>query len=169
MIKRIEELLIEALEARIVRTVPETAPSKHDEPETFVTTIESRNFDMCVHDQSNGAIYGCVEAELSVVFFSDRTRYDYSAMMADFAQNPFLQVTGALPVQIKSMMSEAALEGPYMTTDVWGFKLVYYITGDGEDKEWQLPEVHGEHPAAEEIFPVTKPYDPNSPEAIIRV
>lgn len=169
MIPRVEELLIEALEARIVRAVPETAPSKRDEPETFVTTIESRKFDMCVQEQSNGVTYGCVEAELSVVFFSDKHRYDYSAMMADFARNRFVQIPGALPAQILEMLSETALEGPHLTTDVWGFKVLYYITGDGEDKEWQLPRLNAETAEAAEIFPADKPHDPNSPEEIINV
>lgn len=169
MIPRVEELLIEALEARIVCTVPETAPSKRDEPETFVTTIESRKFDMCVQEQSNGVIYGSVEAELSVTFFSDKIRYDYSAMMADFARNRFVQIPGTLPAQITEMSSETALEGPYLTTDVWGFKVMYYITGDGADREWQLPEIRTVGVLAKEIFPADKPRDPNSPEEIINV
>ena len=169
MIPRVEELLIDALEARIVRAVPETAPSKRNEPETFVTTIESRKFDMCVQEQSNGVIYGCVEAEFSVVFFSDKNRYDYSAMMADFARNPFVQIPGALPAQILEMLSETALEGAHLTTDVWGFKVLYYITGDGEDKEWQIPHINAETAEAAEIFPADKPHDPNSPEEIINV
>lgn len=169
MIPRVEELLIEALETRIVCTVPETAPSKRDEPETFVTTIESRKFDMCVQEQSSGVIYGSVEAELSVTFFSNKIRYDYSAMMADFARNPFLLIPGALPAQILEMLSETALEGPYLTTDVWGFKVLYCITGDGEDNEWQIPRINAETAETAEIFPEDKPHDPNSPEEIINV
>lgn len=169
MIPRVEELLIDALEARIVCTVPETAPSKRDEPETFVTMIESRKFNMCVQEQSCGVIYGSVEAELSVTFFSDKIRYDYSSMMADFARNPFLQIHKALPAQILEMQSETALEGPYLTTDVWGFKVLYYITGDGEENEWQIPSINAVTAEAAEIFPEDKPHDPNSPEAIINV
>lgn len=169
MIPRIEDLLIAALEDRIVSTVPDTAPSQRDEPETFVVTIESRVFEPNVQQQSNGAFYGAVDAEVSVVFFSDRTRYDYSAMMADFAQNPYVEIPDGLPAKIIELGSETALEGPHMTTDVWGFKLHYYIYGDGEDKEWQLPQIHSETPQAAEIFPIDEPYDPNSPEAVLDV
>ena len=114
-------------------------------------------------------IYGSVEAELSVTFFSNKIRYDYSAMMADFARNPFLLIPGALPAQILEMLSETALEGPYLTTDVWGFKVLYCITGDGEDNEWQIPRINAETAETAEIFPEDKPHDPNSPEEIINV
>ncbi|MCQ4765074.1 MULTISPECIES: hypothetical protein [Cloacibacillus] len=166
---RIEDGLIKALEDRIVRTVADTAPSIQDDPETFVVTIESRKFEPNKQVESRGVMYGKVEAEVSVCFFSQKTRYDYSAMMADFANDPFLQIEDALPAMISDMNSETALEGPYLTTDVWGFQVHYYISGTGEDKEWQLPQIHGETPQAAEIFPIDEPYDPNSPEAVLDV
>lgn len=166
---RIEDGLIKALEERIVSTVADTAPSIQDAPETFVVTIESRKFEPNKQEESRGVIYGRVEAEISVCFFSQKTRYDYSAMMADFANNPYIQIDDSLPAMITDMRSDTAIEGPYLITDVWGFNVHYYISGTGEDKEWQLPQIHGETPNVAEIYPKDEPYDPNAPEAIINV
>ncbi len=166
---RIEDGLIKALEDRIVKTVADTAPSIQDDPETFVVTIESRKFEPNKQEESKGVVYGRVEAEISVCFFSQKTRYDYTAMMADFANNPFLEIPGALPAMISDLTSETALEGPYLTTDVWGFKAHYFICGTGEDKEWQIPRINGETPRAAEIYPADEPYEPNSPEAVLNV
>lgn len=169
MIPKIEEMLISSLEKRVTETVSGVAPSFSAAPETIVTTIESRKFEMNLQDQGNGLVYGLVEAEISVCFFSDRVRYDYSAMMASFAENPFLEIEGASPAQIMRMESESIIDGAYLCQDAWGFMVRYYITGDGFEKEWQVPKINSETAQKYDVYPRDMPYMPHEPKTVLDI
>ena len=169
MIPRVEDALIAELERRVAESVPESAPAPEARPETFVVAIEERRFEKCRQEESAVTIYGRVEAAVSVCFYSQKTRYDYSAMMASFSGNPHLQIGGGLPAEIVEINSATVEEGPYLTSDAWTFTVRYYIWDDGEGKEWRRPAINSEETAEPCVFPQPRPYDPNSPEAVIDV
>lgn len=162
MIPRIEDAIIEALEARICAAIPETSPGAGDDPETFVTTIETRKFTPCVQSEGIYKLYGEVEAEISVVLYSRRARYDYSALMADFAKNPVVNVLD-IPVVMTIDRCES-VEGPHLTNDAWGIKAKYQIYDTEVGQEWQEPIVGAEIAGEYDIYPEPQPYQPNEPE-----
>lgn len=163
MIPRIEDAIIENLERRICAAIPETAPGEGDEPETFVTTIETRKFTTSVQGQGNITIYGEVEAEISVILYSQKRCYDYSALLADFAANPCMSIFG-VPVWLTIDRCEA-VEGQHLTNDGWGFKARYYIFEVEDGADWRQPNVGAEFASEYDIYPEPRPYLPHEPEA----
>lgn len=161
MIPRIEDAIVEALEARICAAIPETSPGAGDDPETFVTTIETRKFTPCVQAEGNYTVFGEVEAEISVVLYSQKARYDYSALMADFAKNPVVMILG-VPVVMTIDRCES-VEGPHITNDAWGIKTKYQIYDIEEGQEWQEPEIGVEIVNEHDLYPEPQPYQPNEP------
>lgn len=162
MIPRIENAIVAALEARICAAIPETAPGAEGEPETFVTTIETRQFTPCVQAGGNYTLYGEVEAEISVVLYSQRARYDYSALMADFAKKPVIHVLGDQVVMTIDRCE--SVEGPHLTNDAWSIKVKYHIYDIDESQDWQEPIVGAETMGEYDICPKPQPYQPHEPE-----
>lgn len=162
MIPRIEDAIVETLEARICAAIPETSPGEGNNPETFVTMIETRKFTPCLQEESRYTVFGEVEAEISVVLYSQKRRYDYSALMADFARNPVINVLG-VPVVMTIDRCES-VEGPYLTNDAWGIKAKYHIYDIEERQEWREPEIAKEIAHEYDIYPEPRPYQPNEPE-----
>jgi hypothetical protein len=164
MIPRIEDLLVEELERRIVEAMPETAPGSCREPETFVTTFETRRFTPCIQEQENVRVYGAVQAELSVIFYSQKERCDFTPLYVSFARNPCIQITEGVSVTVKLDRCEAA-EGPYLSNDAWLIKAEYYIFEIEDAHEWQPPRAGGSDALAPDIFPRPEPDASDEPEA----
>lgn len=162
MIPRIEDAIVDALEKRICAAIPETAPGEGEKPETFVTMIETRKFTPCLQSESSYTVYGEVEAEISVVLYSKKRRYDYSALMADFARNPIVNVLG-VPVVMTVDRCES-VEGPFLTNDAWGIKAKYHIYDIEEEQEWREPEIAREIAHEYDIYPKPQPHQPHEPE-----
>ncbi len=164
MIPSIETLLVEELERRIVAAMPETAPSEDGEPETFVSTFESRTFKPCVQEQENLVVYGKVEAELSVIFYSQKARNDLTPLYVNFAKHPFLRIADGMLATVEFKKCEA-VEGPYLSNDAWLFGLTYYIYETVEVQEWQPPRIGESDASAREIYPRPEPDLRSEPEA----
>ena len=163
MIPSIETLLVEELERRIVAAMPETAPSEDGEPETFVTTFESRTFKPCLQEQENLVVYGKVEAELSVIFYTQKTRNDFTRLYVSLAKNPHLHTDGmAASIEFKKC---EAVEGPYLSNDAWLFSVTYFIFETVEVQDWQPPRIDTSDASARDIYPRPEPDLRSEPEA----
>ena len=124
MIPNVETLLIAELERRITAAMPETAAAPNDgdgelTPETFVTFFDSRKATRNVQVQSDKTIYCSVEAEIHVVFYSQKLRNDFSALIADFAHDPFIRLAEGVAARVEMNECETVEEGPYLRCDVW--------------------------------------------------
>lgn len=164
MIPKIEDLLIEGLERRITEALPETsASSDGDEPETFVTTFETRSFNPCIQEQENLTVYGEVTAEISVILYSQRTRYDYTALYISFAKDPYIRLAPGVSAVIGLEKCEA-VEGPYLSNDAWLFKTRYFVFEVDDAQEWQQPRLGNTGKSAPEIYPRPEPDTRHEPE-----
>jgi hypothetical protein len=166
MIPHIEDILIGELERRIVEALPGTAPNPNQEPETFTTTFESRKVVPCIQIQENASIFATVAAEISVVFYSQRERYDYSPLYVSFARNPYIKLAEGVSAAIVMDRCEA-VEGPYLSNDAWLVKAEYYIFEVVDGQEWQSPRLGNTGTSAPDLYPRPKPDLRDEPEAHI--
>jgi len=164
MILRVEDLITRELERRIVEALPETSPGESGEPETFTTTFESRRFTPCVREQENLVFFGEVEAELSVIIYSRRARYDYSPLYASLARDPYIKLDEGLSAAVAMLRCEA-VEGPYLTSDAWLFKVTYPIFGVEAAHVWQPPRLANAQTSAQDVYPRSEPDTRNEPGA----
>ena len=169
MIPRVEDLLIAELERRIVEALPDTAPNPNLEAETFTTTFESRKVAPCIQVQENIVIYATVEAEISVIFYSQRERYDYSPLYVSFARNPYIKLAEGLPnISAAIVMDRCeAVEGAYLSNDAWLFKTRYSIFEIDDGQEWQSPHLGNTGTSAPDLYPRPKPDLRDEPEVHI--
>ena len=163
MIPRIEDRLVDELERRIVAAVPETAPGDGTTPETFITTIESRTVVPNVQEQNNLTIFCNVTAEISVIFYSQKIRYDYSALLADFASHPFVNL-GEACAKVRIEKSEA-VEGPYLSNDAWLFRAEYPVFSVEPGHAWLTPNIASVTVGTPDLYPRALPDTTNEPEA----
>jgi hypothetical protein len=140
VIPRVEDILVTELERRIAAAIPDTRPSDGEEPETFVISIEGRTVTRSVQEQSGLTAYAWVTAEIAVVFFSQKKRYDYSALIADLARNPMIELGETLYARVEIERSEA-VEGPYLSNDAWLFTAAYPVVEIEERQVWQRPRI----------------------------
>lgn len=151
MIPRVEDLLVSALEARIVAVMPETAPGAEG-AEPFITTIEKRKVTPCVQEQETLRRSCTVDAEISVILYNQKHRYDYSALLADFAVRPWLDLGDGVHAQVAMVESET-VEGPYLSQDAWLFKARYGIYDTEAVTDWQSPAIHDVAQGDQDIYP----------------
>ena len=152
MIPRVEDVLVAELERRIVAALPETAPGDETTPETFITTVEGRTVVRNVQEQNTLTVFAWVTAEISVIFYSQKQRYDYSALVADFARNPMIQLGEGIFAKVEIEKSEA-VEGPYLSNDVWLFTAKYPVVEVEDGQEWQPPKIANVTVGAPDIYP----------------
>ena len=157
MIPRVEDILIEQLEQRIVTAMPDTQSGSGDEnedesePESFVIYLEERTITRNVQEQNGLTAFAWVRAEIIVVFFSQKKRYDYSALIADFARNPMIHLGGSLYAKVEIERSEA-VEGPYLSNDAWLFVAAYPIVEIEDGQTWKIPRIANVTTSAPDIF-----------------
>jgi hypothetical protein len=151
MIPRVEDILVAELERRIAVAIPDTRPSEGEEPETFVISIEGRTVTRNAQEQSDLTAYAWVTAEIAVIFFSQKKRYDYSGLMANFARNPMLQLGDRIYAKVEVERSEA-VEGPYLSNDAWLFVATYPIVEIEEPQTWEIPRINSVTTGAPDIF-----------------
>jgi hypothetical protein len=152
VIPRIEDTLIAELERRIVAAVPDTAPGDGESPETFVTTIESRTIAPNVQEGNDATVYCRVTADISVVFFGQKRRYDFSALLVDFAKRPFIELGDGFAAKVAIERSEA-IEGPYLSNDAWLFRIEYPVFSIEPMHGWQQPQVNQPTVGSHDIYP----------------
>lgn len=152
MIPNVEDILIAELERRIVAGVPDTAPGDGNTPETFITTVESRTFVRNVQEQSGLVVFGFVTAEITVIFYSRKRRYDYSALLADFARSPAIRLADGVHAKIEMEKSEA-VEGPYLSNDAWLFRATWPVLEIEEERGWENPRIAKVTVGAPDIYP----------------
>jgi hypothetical protein len=152
MIPRVEDILIAELERRIVAAMPETAPGDGNTPETFITTVEGRTIQRNVQEQSTLTCFAWVTAEISVIFYSQKMRYDYSALIAGFARNPTIKLGEGVFAKVEIEKSEA-VEGPYLSNDAWLFTAKYPIVEVEDGQTWEPPNVANVTVGAPDIYP----------------
>ena len=153
MIPNVEDILIAELERRIVAAMPDTAPGDGLTPETFVTTIEERTIKRNVQEQNELTIFCQVTAAISVIFFSQDRRYDYSALMANFARNPTIKLGEGIYAKVEIEQSETVGEGPYLNNDAWLFKTTYPVFEVEDSHAWQTPQIANVTVGAPDIYP----------------
>ena len=166
MIPRVEDILIAELERRIVAAVPDTAPGDGLTPETFVTFVEERRIQRNVQEQNNLTVFCMVTAVISAIFFSQDRRYDYSALMADFARNPAIKLGEGVFAKVEIEQSETVGEGPYLNNDAWMFKATYPVFEIEASHAWQTPQVGNVTVGEPDIYPHEKPDDTNEPRGL---
>ncbi|MDR1874374.1 MAG: hypothetical protein LBQ90_05075 [Synergistaceae bacterium] len=154
MIPRVEDILIAELERRIVAAMPDTAPGDGTTPETFITVIEERTVTRNVQEQNALTIFAWVTAEIAVIVYSQKRRYDYSPLLADFAGNPMIKLGDGVFAKVEIEKSEA-VEGPYLSNDAWLFKATYPIVGVEDGRTWQPPNIANVTVGVQEIYPRT--------------
>ena len=166
MIPHVEDILVAELERRICEAMPETAPGVDGEAETFVTTFESRKFTPCIQEQGNITVYGEVEAEISVVLYSHKQRYDYTPLYVSFAKNTHIKLADGISACVSIDKCEA-VEGPYLSNDAWLFKATYYIFDIEDVVDYAPPHLGTATTDAPDIYPRPVWDARNEPEAHI--
>jgi hypothetical protein len=166
MIPMIEDFIIQEIERRVTEAMPETSESDSGDAETFVVSFESRKFTPCLQEQENLTVYGEVSAEISVVFFSQKKRYDYSPLYVSLTKKPFIQLADELAAHISLDRCEA-VEGPYLSNDAWLIKAKYYVFETEGACEWQPPRIGTEDVSAPDLYPMQEPDESHAPEKII--
>jgi hypothetical protein len=152
MIPRVEDILVAELERRIVEAMPETAPGDGQTPETFVITVEGRTIARNVQEQNTLTVFAWVTAEITAVFFSGKTRCDYSALIADFARNPMITLGEGVYAKVEIEKSEA-VEGPYLSNDAWLFTARYPVVETEPGQTWQPPSIANVTVGSPDIYP----------------
>ena len=143
------------LERRITEALPDAAASADGEAETFVSSFESRKFVSCVQEQGLSVssqqclsipsrmrhviVYGEVTAEIAVTFYSQKARMDYTPLYVSFALNPFLQLADRAAWAKVEFDRCEAVEGPYLSNDVWLLKMTYLIFEIDDAHGWDRP------------------------------
>lgn len=166
MIPNIETILIEALERRIVEALPETAPNPEAEPETFVSSFETRKFTPCIQAQETLTIFGEVEAEISVVFYSQKERMDYTPLYVSLAKNRYIKLAEGVFACVRLGKCEA-VEGPYLSNDAWIISAKYYVFEIGDGLEWQPPRAGERGTSVPDLYPRPTWDKRDEPEAVI--
>ena len=163
MIPRVEDAFVAELERRIVAAVPETAPGDGATPETFVTTVEGRTVVPCVQEDPDGLTVFCtVRAEISVIFYSQKRRNDYSALLADLCRHPWIDLGGAW-AKVRIERSEA-VEGPYLSNDAWLFVAEWPVFEAEPGHGWEEPRIGRTSAGAKDIHPQPRPDLTDEPE-----
>lgn len=166
MIPRIEDYVIEELEKRICDALPDTAPNENQQQETFVVSIETRKFTPCVQAQENFVIFGEVEAELTVVFYSQKQRVDYTPLYICLAKNPYIKLADGVSARIGIDHCEA-VEGPYLSNDAWLIRITYPIFDFESGLEWQQPHLGDADTNTLNFYPRAAWDKRNEPEGVI--
>jgi hypothetical protein len=177
IVPNIEDIVVRELERRIVAAVPDTAPGNGETPETFVSTVESRLVERNMQEQSaphswtapgtgSLTLYAWVTAEVVVIFYSQKRRYDYCRLIADFASDPMVKLTEGVFARVEMRRSESAdnpymhvTEGPYLNSDAWLFEVKYPVIALSPEHEWQPPLIANVTTGAPDIF--AKPEEPD--------
>lgn len=162
MIPRVEDALIAELERRIAAAMPETAPGDADTPETFITTIESRTVVPNVQEENDLTVFCMVTAEISVIFYSQKTRCDYSPLLADFCRHPWIDLGGAW-AKVRIERSEA-VEGPYLSNDAWLVRAEYPVFEVEPGHAWLDPNIGRVSAGVQDIYPRALPDTTDEPE-----
>lgn len=166
MIPRVEDILIAELERRIVEALPETAPGDGGTPETFITSIEERSVVRNLQEQNTLTILCWVTVEIAVIFYSQKKRYDYSPMLAEFARNSLIRLgsDGQTEVHAKVEIKKSeAVEGPYLSNDAWLFVANYPVVRVEEGQTWEEPRIANVTVGVEDIYPPAKWDETNEP------
>ena len=162
MIPRVEDTLVAELERRIAAAMPETAPGGADTPETFVTSIESRTVVPNVQEENDLTVFCMVIAEISVIFYSQKSRCDYSPLLADFCCHPWIDLGGAW-AKVRIERSEA-VEGPSLSNDAWLFRAEYPVFEVEPGHAWLTPKIGRVSAGVQDIYPRALPDTTNEPE-----
>jgi hypothetical protein len=163
VIPRVEDILVAELERRIVAALPETAPGNDQTPETFITTVEGRTVVRNVQEENTLTVFAWVTAEISVIFYSQKTRYDYSALVADFARNPTVKLNDGVFAKVEIEKSEA-VEGPYLSNDAWLFTAKYPVVEVEDGQIWEAPNIARVMVGAPDIYPRSEWNKTNEPD-----
>lgn len=163
MIPKVEDILVAGLERRICEILGDVVAGTDNEPETFVTTFETRRFTPFRQEETSITIFGEVNAELSVVFYSQKQRIDYSPLYASIASNPFIDLGAGISAFIEIDHCEAA-EGPYLSNDAWLIKASYYVFEVDDATGYQPPIIAAAATSEYDVYPTPQPYQPNEPE-----
>lgn len=167
MIPNIEDLLIAELERRIVVAMPETVrtesePGDGETLETFVTTVETRTVTRNVQEQNTCIIFAWVKAEIAVIFYSQKKRYDYSPLVASFALNPAIKLGNEVYAKVEIQKCEA-VEGPYLSNDAWLFVATYPVIEVEDGQNWEVPQIVNVTIEAPDIYPRAEQDTTNEP------
>ena len=97
-----------------------------------------------------------------MIFYSQKTRCDYSPLLADFCRHPWIDLGG---VYAKGRIegSEAA-EGPYLSNDAWLFRAEYPVFEVEPGHAWLSPKIGRVSAGVQDIYPRALPDTTNEPE-----
>lgn len=166
MIPKVEDILVTELERRICEALGDMVASPDGDPETFTTTFETRKFTRCIQEQANIRIFGEVKAELSVIFYSQKERIDYSPLYASIARDPYIKLAEGVNATIGIDKCEA-VEGQHLSNDAWLFGVNYFVFEIDDDREFQPPRLDTASTAAPDLYPRPEWNDRDEPETVI--
>ena len=166
MIPKVEDILVTELERRICEALGDMVASPDLDPESFTTAFETRKFTACIQEQANIVVFGVMESELSVIFYSQKERIDYTALYVSLARNPFIRLADGISAVVGLEKCEA-VEGPYLCNDAWLIKARYHIFEIEDGQNHQPPRLGNSTTGAPDLYPRPAWDKRNEPEAVI--